>query len=34
MTPMGNDYLLEIDFKETGSKKLMLRAASCYMEKL
>ena len=34
MTPMGNDYLLEIDFTESGSKKLMLRAASRFMEKL
>jgi len=34
MTPMGNDFLLEIDFMETGSKKLMLRAASRYMEKI
>ena len=34
MTPMGNDYLLEIDFVEVGGKKLMLRAASRYMEKL
>ena len=34
MTPMGNDYLLEINFSEIGNKKLMLRAASLYMEKL
>ena len=34
MTPMGNDFLLEIDFSGIGSKKLMLRAASRYMEKI
>ena len=34
MTPMGNDFLLEIDFSGTGIKKLMLRAASRYMEKI
>ena len=34
MTPMGNDLLLEIDFSGIGSKKLMLRAASRYMEKI
>ena len=34
MTPMGNDFLLEINFSGSGSKKLMLRAASRFMEKL
>ena len=34
MTPMGNDFLLEIDFSGIGNKKLMLRAASRYMEKI
>ena len=34
MTPMGNDYLIEINFSGIGSKKLMLRAASKYLEKI
>jgi hypothetical protein len=34
MKPMGGDYLVEIRFKEKGSKKLMLKAAALYMEKL
>ena len=34
LTPMGNDFLIEIEFKKVGSKKLMLRAASQYMEKI
>lgn len=33
MTPMGNDYLIEIQFSGVGAKKLMLRAATQYMEK-
>lgn len=32
MTPMGGDYLIEIDF-EAGTKRLMLRAAAQYMVK-
>ncbi len=34
MTPMGKDYLIEISFESVGSKKLMLRVASIYMEKI
>lgn len=34
MQPMGNDALLEINFSKIGSKKLMLRAASKFMEKI
>ena len=34
MTPMGGDYLIEIDFDQIGSKKLMLRAAALHMTKL
>ena len=34
MKPMGGDYLIEILFKEKGSKKLMLKAAALYMEKI
>lgn len=30
---MGGDFLLEINFSKTGTKKLMLKAASAYMEK-
>ena len=30
--PMGNDALLEINFSKIGTKKLMLRAASKFME--
>ena len=32
--PMGNDALLEINFSKIGTKKLMLRAASKFMEKI
>lgn len=32
--PMGNDALLEIAFDEVGTKKLMARSASAYMNKL
>ena len=34
MTPMGGDYLIEIDFDQIGGKKLMLRAAALHMTKL
>lgn len=34
MTPMGNDFLIEISFEGGGSKKLMLRAAALHMEKI
>ncbi len=34
MTPMGGDYLIEIDFEQYGVKKLMLRAAAQVMTKL
>ncbi len=34
LTPMGNDYLVEIAFDAVGSKKLMLRAAALHMTKL
>ena len=33
MTPMGGDYLIEINFEGVGAKKLMLRAAAQYMRK-
>ena len=33
MTPMGGDYLVEINFAAQGTKKLMLRAAAAYMNK-
>lgn len=33
MKPMGNDALIEIAFKDSGNKKLMLRAASQHMTK-
>ena len=33
MKPMGGDYLVEINFSVTGPKKLMLKAASVYMQK-
>lgn len=33
MTPMGGDHLIEIDFKDLGTKKLMLRAAAQHMSK-
>lgn len=34
MTPMGNDFLIEINFEGGVSKKLMLRAAALHMEKI
>jgi len=34
MTPMGGDHLVEIEFEEAGLKRLMLKAASRYMEKI
>ncbi len=34
MTPMGNDYLIEIDFDGGVKKKLMLRAAAMHMVKI
>ena len=34
MTPMGNDFLIEISFEGGVSKKLMLRAAALHMEKI
>ena len=33
LTPMGGDYLVEINFEKIGTKKLMLRAAAQYMSK-
>ena len=33
MKPMGGDYLIEINFSSAGLKKLMLKAASVYMQK-
>lgn len=33
MIPMGGDYLIEINFENIGSKKLMLRAAAMHMTK-
>ena len=33
MKPMGGDYLVEINFVKSGSKKLMLKAARAYMKK-
>ena len=33
MSPMGGDYLIEINFESVGVKKLMLRAAAQYMTK-
>ena len=32
-TPMGGDYLIEIQFENLGTKKLMLRAAALHMSK-
>lgn len=32
MTPMGGDYLVEINFSGVGSKKLMLKAAGKFLE--
>ena len=34
MMPMGGDYLIEINFETQGSKKLMLKAASLFLEKV
>lgn len=34
MTPMGNDFLIEIEFDSGAAKKLMLKAAVLHMEKL
>ena len=34
MTPMGNDYLIEIEFDSGTVKKLMLRAAALHMVKM
>ncbi len=34
MTPMGGDFLIEINFEGIGTKKLMLRAAAPYMTKV
>ena len=34
LTPMGGDYLMEINFETVGVKKLMLRAASQFMVKI
>ncbi len=33
LTPMGNDFLVKIDFERVGAKKLMLRAAALHMTK-
>ena len=33
LTPMGGDYLIEINFESAGTKKLMLRAAAQFMTK-
>ena len=33
LTPMGGDYLVEINFSSVGTKKLTLRAAAQYMSK-
>ena len=33
MTPMGGDYLIEVNFEKIGTKKLMLRAAAQHMTK-
>ncbi len=34
MTPMGGDFLIEINFENIGTKKLMLRAAAPHMTKV
>ena len=34
MTPMGGDFLLEVEFKSVGTKRLMLRAAAQHMTKI
>ena len=33
LSPMGGDFLIEIDFEKLGVKKLMLRAAAQHMTK-
>ena len=33
LTPMGGDYLIEVNFEGVGTKKLMLRAAAQHMTK-
>jgi DNA helicase-2/ATP-dependent DNA helicase PcrA len=33
MRPMGNESLIEIEFENAGTKKLMLRAAAQHMTK-
>ncbi len=33
LTPMGGDFLIEINFESAGTKKLMLRAAAQFMSK-
>ena len=33
MTPMGGDFLIEVNFEKAGSKKLMLRVAAMNMKK-
>ena len=33
LSPMGGDYLIEINFEGIGTKKLMLRAAAQHMTK-
>ena len=34
LSKMGNDALIEVAFDNVGTKKLMLRSAAQYMEKL
>ncbi|MDO4749341.1 MAG: UvrD-helicase domain-containing protein [Eubacteriales bacterium] len=34
MTPMGGDALIEVEFADKGTKRLMLRAATQYMKKV
>ena len=34
MTPMGGDFLIEVEFENVGVKKLMLRVAAMNMEKI
>ena len=34
MTPMGGDFLIEVSFEKAGTKKLMLKAASAFLEKI
>ena len=33
LSPMGGDYLIEVNFENIGTKKLMLRAAAQHMSK-